>query len=177
MLALLRYGNGMPFYRLEGLQAACTSRCPMPRSGTSCSKAVPAPRAVFEELIRQAAQAQLLHNDDTPARILSLMRERTKAEAAGNTPVAKAINTSGIVAELQGRKVVLFFTGHAHAGQEPGNGAGASGPGARSRRCRCATRWRPTSPASSPPCWAIASRTADARLPMSSSSSPTPAAT
>ena len=39
-------------------------------------------------------------------------------EAAGQTPKALAINTSGIVAVLpQERKVVLFFTGHAHAGQ------------------------------------------------------------
>jgi hypothetical protein len=45
------------------------------------------------------------------------MIERSKAEAAGKTPVAKAINTSGIVAESQGRKMVLFFTGHDHAGQ------------------------------------------------------------
>ena len=81
------------------------------------SKAVPGPRAAFAELIRQAAQAPLLHNDDTPARILSLMAERAKAEAAGQTPKARAINTSGIVAVVQDRKVVLFFTGHAHAGK------------------------------------------------------------
>ena len=50
------------------------------------------------------------------------MKERAKAEADGVKPVAKAINTSGIVAVLQDnaneqRKVVLFFTGHAHAGK------------------------------------------------------------
>jgi len=117
MLALLRYGSGMPFYRLESLQASLNVPLPDATQWDIVLKAVPGPRAAFEELIRQAAQAQLLHNDDTPARILSLMRERTEAEAAGKTPVAKAINTSGIVAELQGRKMVLFFTGHAHAGQ------------------------------------------------------------
>jgi hypothetical protein len=117
MLAVLRYGCGMPFYRLENLQASLNVPLPDATQWDIVHKAVPGPRAAFEELIRQAAQAQLLHNDDTPARILSLMRERAKAEAAGKTAVAKAINTSGIVAELQGRKVVLFFTGHAHAGQ------------------------------------------------------------
>lgn len=75
-----------------------------------------APRSVYHELIRQAAQAPLLHNDDTPARVLVLMAERNRAEAAGkSTP--KAINTSGIVALLGEQRVVLFFTGHAHAGQ------------------------------------------------------------
>ena len=50
-------------------------------------------------------------------KVLSLMAERERAEAAGIKPQAKAINTSGIVAVLQTHKVVLFFTGHAHAGQ------------------------------------------------------------
>ena len=71
-------------------------------------------------MIRQAAQAPLLHNDDTPTKVLSLMAARARAEADGVKPVAKAINTSGIVAVLNEgdppRKVVLFFTGHAHAG-------------------------------------------------------------
>jgi transposase len=78
---------------------------------------VPAPRAIFQELIVQAAQAPLLHSDDTPMKVLSLMAERAKAEADGVKPVAKAINTSGIVAVLEQHKVVLFFTGHAHAGK------------------------------------------------------------
>ena len=84
----------------------------------------PGPKAVHEELIRHAAQAELLHNDDTPARILSLMTERKKLEAAGQKPEAKAINTSGIVAVLRTPereiKVALFFTGHAHAGDNLG---------------------------------------------------------
>ena len=117
MLALLRYGSGMPFNRLESLQASLNVPLPDATQWDIVLKAVPGPRAAFQELIRQAAQAELLHNDDTPARILSLMSERAKAEAAGKTPVAKAINTSGIVAQSQGRKMVLFFTGHAHAGQ------------------------------------------------------------
>ena len=118
MLALLRYGSGMPFYRLEGLQGSLNVPLPDATQWEIVAKAVPGPQAAFGELIRQAAQAPLLHNDDTPAQILSLRAERTKLEAAGQTPKAKAINTSGIVAVLpQERKVVLFFTGHKHAGQ------------------------------------------------------------
>ena len=117
MLALLRYGSGMPFYRLEGLQASLNVPLPDATQWEIVSKAVPGPKAAFNELIRQAAQAPLLHNDDTPAKILSLMAERTKIEAAGQVPKNKAINTSGIVAVLAPQhKVVLFFTGHKHAG-------------------------------------------------------------
>ena len=117
MLALLRYGSGMPFYRLEGLQASLNVPLPDATQWDIVANAVPGPRLAYQELIRQAAQAELLHHDDTPARILALMRERAKAEAAGQTPKAKAINTSGIVAVLApAHKVVLFFTGPAHAG-------------------------------------------------------------
>lgn len=122
MIAVLRYGNGMPHFRLEGLQASLYIPLPDATQWDIVAKAAPSPRAVFEELIRQAAQAPLLHSDDTPMKVLSLMAERAKAEAGGVKPAAKAINTSGIVAVLQDdanlqRKVVLFFTGHAHAGK------------------------------------------------------------
>ncbi len=121
MIALLRYGNGMPHFRLEGLQASLYVPLPDATQWDIVAKAVPAPRAVFEELIVQAAQAPLLHSDDTPMKVLSLMAQRAKAEADGVKPAAKAINTSGIVAILeqhtQQHKVVLFFTGHAHAGK------------------------------------------------------------
>ena len=117
MIALLRYGNGMPHFRLEGLQASLYVPLPDATQWDIVSKAVPAPRAVFQELIVQAAQAPLLHSDDTPMKVLSLMAERARAEADGVKPAAKAINTSGIVAVLEQHKVVLFFTGHAHAGK------------------------------------------------------------
>ena len=135
MIAVLRYGNGLPHFRLEGLQASLYIPLPDATQWDIVCKAAPSPRAVFEELIRQAAQAPLLHSDDTPMKVLSLMKERARAEAEGVKPVAKAINTSGIVAVLQNnaneqRKVVLFFTGHAHAGKNmervlaPGRRAG-----------------------------------------------------
>lgn len=117
MIALLRYGNGLPHFRLEGLQASLYVPLPDATQWDIVSKAVPAPRAIFQALICQAAQAPLLHSDDTPMKVLSLMAERARAEADGVKPAAKAINTSGIVAVLEQHKVVLFFTGHAHAGK------------------------------------------------------------
>ena len=117
MLALLRYGSGMPFYRLQGLQANLNVPLPDATQWDIVLKALPGPKAVFQELIVQAAQAPLLHNDDTPMRILELMDARTQAERAGQEPKGRAINTSGVVAVFQEHKVVLFFTGHAHAGE------------------------------------------------------------
>jgi len=118
MLAILRYGAGMPFFRLEALQRSLNVPLPDATQWQIVCDAVPAPRAMREELIRQSAQAPLIHLDDTTAQILALQVLRNKLEAAGKTPEAKAINTSGFVAVLpQGRKVALYFTGHKHAGQ------------------------------------------------------------
>jgi transposase len=121
MLALLRYGHGLPNYRIESLQASLNVPLPDSTQWDITSKASPAPLAVLNNLIKQAAQAPLLHSDDTRMLVLSLAKERQRIEAEGGEPEAKAINTTGIVAVLQSdthepRKVALFFTGHAHAG-------------------------------------------------------------
>ena len=75
---------------------------------------------VWEELIRQAAQGEVLHNDDTPAKVLDAICERRKREKDGNAgePAERTGTfTSGIVSVAQGRKIALFFTGHQHAGE------------------------------------------------------------
>ena len=117
MIALLRYGSGMPNYRLEGLQASLYVPLPDSTQWDIVYKSMPAPRAVFQELIIQGAQAPLLHNDDTPMKVLSLMAERARIEANGAKPARLAINTSGVVAVLGTNKVALFITGHKHAGE------------------------------------------------------------
>ena len=82
LLALLRYGSGLPFYRIEGLQASLHVPLPDATQWDLVVQAVPAPRAVFGELIRQAGQGDLLHCDDTRAKILSLIVARNQLEAA-----------------------------------------------------------------------------------------------
>ena len=155
MIALLRYGNGMPHYRLEGLQASLYVPLPDATQWDIVAKAAPSPRAVFEELIRQAAQAPLLHSDDTPMKVLSLMAERARAEADGVKPAAKAINTSGIVAVLSSTR----SCSSSPATTTPARTWRASSrtaPRSCSRRCRCAMRWPATSAANSPPSFATA---------------------
>jgi len=60
-------------------------------------------------LIRQAAQGEVLHNDDTSMRILRLAREPSDKRTG--------VFTSGIVATQQGQKIALYFTGRQHAGE------------------------------------------------------------
>jgi hypothetical protein len=60
-------------------------------------------------LIRQAAQGEVVHNDDTSMRVLRLAREPSD-ERTG-------VFTSGIVSTGQGWKIALYFTGRQHAGE------------------------------------------------------------
>ena len=81
MIGLLKYGSGLPFNRLEGLQGDLG--VPLPASTQwDIVQAVAANLApAFDELIRQAAQGEVLHNDDTTVKILELMGERGRQEA------------------------------------------------------------------------------------------------
>src|ERR1044072_4257973 len=111
MMAVLRYGSGVPWNRTEGLEA--NLGIPLP-AATQCEtlteNAVPLQPAL-EELKPQAAQAELVHNDDTSMRVLSLDRDiDISAERTG-------VFTSGLVWIVQTRRIALYFTGCKHAGE------------------------------------------------------------
>jgi len=117
MMALLKYGSGLPFNRLDGLQGSLGIPLPASTQWDMVSCAARKAEPVYEELIRQAAQGELLHNDDTTMRILGLTGE-TKAEAyAYEESKRKGVFTSGIVSVTGGRQMALFFTGRRHAGE------------------------------------------------------------
>jgi transposase len=115
MLALLKYGSGLPFYRLENLQESLEIPLPASTQWEVVAAAAAVIQPAIEELIRQAAQGEVLHNDDTSMCVLSLERERDRE--ARDPPERKGVFTSGIVATQGGRRVALFFTGHRHAGE------------------------------------------------------------
>jgi len=66
---------------------------------------------VLEELQRQAAQGEVVHNDDTSMRVLSLGRD------ADIPPERTGVFTSGLVWIHQQRRIALYFTGCKHAGE------------------------------------------------------------
>ena len=124
MIRLLKYGSGLPFNRLDGLQGDLG--VPLPASTQwDIVQAVAADLApAFDELIRQAAQGEVLHNDDTTVKILEPMGERGRqealADAAGDQDDAdrrRGLYTSGGVALRDGHRVALFFSGRRHAGE------------------------------------------------------------
>jgi transposase len=124
MIGLLKYGSGLPFNRLDGLQGDLD--VPLPASTQwDIVQAVAASLApAFAELIRQAAQGEVLHNDDTTVKILELMGKRGRQEALadavegeGDFDGRRGLYTSGVVALRDGHRVALFFSGRRHAGE------------------------------------------------------------
>ncbi len=109
MIALLKYGSGMPFYRLEKLEHLLGIPLPASTQWEIVEEAAEVIKAARDELIRQAAQGEVLHNDDTSMRVLRLAREPSD-ERTG-------VFTSGIVSTQEGRRIALYFTGRQHAGE------------------------------------------------------------
>jgi len=109
MIALLKYGTGLPFKRLEKLESQLAMPLPAATQWELVAAAAKLIRAVLVELIRLAAQGSVIHNDDTGMRILHLTREPGDRRTG--------IFTSGIVSIVGAHRIALFFTGPKHAGE------------------------------------------------------------
>jgi hypothetical protein len=127
MIALLKYGSGLPFNRLEGLQRNVEIPLPASTQWDIVQTLDPSIAPAYDELIRQAAQGDVVHNDDTTVKILELMGAHAKHqtltehaaddEAKQQSASRSGLFTSGIVALRDGRRIALFFSGRQHAGE------------------------------------------------------------
>lgn len=113
-VAILRYGMGVPHYRLAKMQKAMG--VPLPPSNQYemvemlWTQVIP----VYNELLKQAADSTLMFVDDTTNRILSMMKNKQERKSAGERV---GIFTTGIVAKKHGQEIQLYFTGGKHAGE------------------------------------------------------------
>jgi hypothetical protein len=67
--------SGLPFYRLEGLQGSMETPLPASTQWEIAAETAEWIEPIYQELIQQAAQGEVLHNDDTTMKILVLMGE------------------------------------------------------------------------------------------------------
>lgn len=109
MVAQLKYGSGMPFNRIEELQKKLGVPLPASTQWELVRDAAELMKPVHAALIAQAAQGQLLHNDDTKMRVLTT--ERAEDDTRTGT------FTSGVISAGSGQEVALYFTGIQHAGE------------------------------------------------------------
>jgi hypothetical protein len=139
MLAVLHYGSGLPFYRLEGLQNNLGIPLPASTQFEILEETSEVLAAAYEELIRQAAQGEVVYNDDTGVKIRELMKENEERQkekekqkgppgraGSGKGKVKKSdsertgMHTTGVVSTREGQKIALFFSGRKHAGENLG---------------------------------------------------------
>lgn len=137
MIALLKYGAGTPFHRAEKLQASLGIPLPASTQWDIVHDQAQRVEPVFEEFLNQAAQGDVVFNDDTTVKILeargaqaALAEEMAAVEATSMSateaaerstkpakPERTGTYTSGIVATRNGQRIALFFSGRQHAGE------------------------------------------------------------
>jgi len=130
IIAVLKYGCGFPFYRLEQLQSNFGVPLAASTQWGIVSEAAAQLEPVFDELRRQAANGKLLHNDDTSMRVLELMKENKQHatredpdelvdqdKGKQNKKKRTGMFTTGIVSVTEEDEIAIFHTGREHAGE------------------------------------------------------------
>lgn len=115
MIALLKYGCGLPFNRIEQLERNLGIPLPAATQWELVDTAAQAIRPAHQELIRQAAQGEIVHNDDTTMTLLAFGKSPFPEDEQRETRTG--VYTSGIVSRSGAHDIALFFTGRKHAGE------------------------------------------------------------
>ena len=123
MVGLLKYGAGLPFNRIERLQRAMGIPLPAATAWDLVRRAADMLLPVHGRLIEEAAQGEVLHNDDTSVKILEFCASRQpdaeedKGQEDEHHQDRRGVFTSAIVAQAGTRRIALFFSGRKHAGE------------------------------------------------------------
>ena len=113
MTGLMRYGSGLPFYRLERLQLSLGVPLPASVQWEQANRVARELAPVFDPLQYLAAQSAVVYRDDTTMKVAAL-RQAIQKEIP---PERTGIFTTGIVGQLEEHPIALFLTGRAHAGE------------------------------------------------------------
>jgi hypothetical protein len=113
-MAIIKSGLATPYNRSAALQRDCG--VPLSESVMSerCKAVAEALYPIYQEMRRQAADGKIFYGDDTPARILELMKENKEKEPGERV----GMQTSGIVVQTkEGAWIALYMSGRKHAGE------------------------------------------------------------
>ena len=111
ILALLHYGYGFPFKRLEALQQYCQIPLPDATQWQKVNELYQLIKPlVHEVLIPLAAEGNVLQYDDTSNRILSQAHDYQRGVVK-----RKKVETTALISHYDNKVIVLFFTGGFHA--------------------------------------------------------------
>jgi hypothetical protein len=113
MIALLKYGSGMPFNRIERLQGSLGVPLAASTQWEIVEQVADRIFPVYLEHNYQAAQGDVIYDDDTTMKVLELMKKNEEPDS----PERKGIFTTGILSTTKNRQIALFYTGRKHAGE------------------------------------------------------------
>jgi transposase len=122
-LVMSRYYLALPFYRLEGYQAMQGVPVADATQWEQIEAVARCCYGVFGCLETLAAQGELMHQDDTTVRILTLMKEneqiRARAAAQGLSRATERTGmfTTALVVRVGERLIALYYSGRSHAGE------------------------------------------------------------
>jgi len=123
VLAVSRYYLGLPFFRVEAYQAMLGVAVPDATQWDQIEQLGDCSYKVFAYLETLAAQGELIHQDDTSVRILSLMAEnrthQTAAEALGfaRSQERTGMFTTALVVKVGEQTICLYYSSRSHAGE------------------------------------------------------------
>lgn len=126
MIAVSKYGNGFPFTRFERMHRGFGIPLPAGTQWDLVRALAMDAAGAYDELIAEGAQCDVVHNDDTTAKILALCASTdddddfeacTAKEGDAATSKRKGVYTSAVVCTSEARRIALFFTGRKHAGE------------------------------------------------------------
>ena len=123
VLAVSRYYLGVPGYRLQGYQAMLGVPVPDATQWDQLEKVGDCAYVVFVQMEQVAAQGQLIFQDDTAVRIVSLMQENLQRVAAAQTqgmvsPQERTgMHTTALVVRTGEHTVILYYSSRCHAGE------------------------------------------------------------
>jgi transposase len=121
VLALARYYLGVPWYRLEGFQALVGVPMPDATQWDQVERVGDCAYPIFKYLERMAAQGEVIYQDDTLGRILTLIEENrvaaARAKATDDAPARTGMQTTALIVQVGERRICLYYTGRRHAGE------------------------------------------------------------
>lgn len=123
VLAIGRYYLGLPFYRVQDYQAMLGVPVPDATQWDLIEQVGDCGYVVFERLERLAAQGELIYQDDTSVRVLTLLKANqeihAQAEALGLSRAKErtGMYTTALVVKVGEQTICLYYSGRAHAGE------------------------------------------------------------
>ncbi len=123
VLAVSRYYLGVPGYRLQGYQAMLGVPVPDATQWDEIEVVGDCAYKVFAQMEREAAQGELIFQDDTAVRILALIKENSElfaqAQAQGlATPKARTgMHTTALAVQVGEHTAILYYSSRRHAGE------------------------------------------------------------